>query len=75
MLTDQDLLSNLCRGPSIDALNQVEVPFSKRLKGRFLEIDQPEKTKYVIFIENIHRCPLPSFVSFGQAISEEKIQI
>ena len=45
LLTDQDLLSNLYRGPCIDASNQVAVPFSNRFKRRYLEIDQPEKNE------------------------------
>ena len=54
----------------------------------FLEIDQLEKrtvygghvcerigTKLAILIEDLPWCFLPSFGSFGQAISEEKIKM
>ena len=44
MLTDQDEISNLYRGPSIDASYQVSVQLVKQFQGRrFLEIDQSEK--------------------------------
>jgi hypothetical protein len=40
---DQDKLSNLYRGPSIDVSYQVPVHLAKRFqRGRFLEIDQSE---------------------------------
>ena len=38
----QNKMSNLYRGPSIDASCQVSVHLAKRFKRRFLEIDQPE---------------------------------
>jgi hypothetical protein len=41
LLTDQDEISNLYRGPSIDASYQVSIHLAKRFQ-RFLEIDQPE---------------------------------
>jgi hypothetical protein len=54
-------------------------------RRRFLEINQSETriacgghvckwigTKWALFIEDAHRCFLPSFGSFGQAVSEEK---
>ena len=43
MLTDRDEISNIYRGPSIDASYQVSVQFAKQFQGRrFLEIDQSE---------------------------------
>jgi hypothetical protein len=43
MLTDRDRLSNLYRGPSIDASYQVLDHLDKRFqRRRFLEIDQSE---------------------------------
>ena len=43
MLTDGDEISNLYRGPSIDASYQVSVQLAKQFQGkRFLEIDQSE---------------------------------
>ena len=66
LLTDRDEMSNLCRGPSIDAFYQVSVPLAKRFqRKRFLEIDQSETRiacgghvctsigiKLTLFIEN-----------------------
>jgi hypothetical protein len=41
LLTDWDKISNLYRGPSIDASYQVSVQLAKQFQGRrFLEIDQ-----------------------------------
>jgi hypothetical protein len=43
LLTDQDKMSNLYRGPSIDASYQVSVQLAMQFQGRrFLEIDQSE---------------------------------
>jgi hypothetical protein len=43
LLIDQDEMSNLYRGPSIDASYQVLVQLAKQFQGRrFLEIDQSE---------------------------------
>jgi hypothetical protein len=40
---DWDQISNLSRGPSIDASDQVSVHLTERFQRRnFLEIDQPE---------------------------------
>jgi hypothetical protein len=35
-------MSNIYRGPSIDASYQVSIHLAKRFQRRFLEIDQPE---------------------------------
>jgi hypothetical protein len=43
LLTNRDEMSNLHRGPSIDASYQVSVQLGKQFQGRiFLEIDQSE---------------------------------
>jgi hypothetical protein len=43
LLTDRDEISNLYRGPSIDASYQGSVQLAKQFQGRrFLEIDQSE---------------------------------
>jgi hypothetical protein len=43
LLTDRDEISNLYRGPSIDASYQVLVQLAKQFQGRrFLEINQSE---------------------------------
>ena len=43
LLTKRDEMSNLYRGPSIDASFQVSVKLDKKFQGRrFLEIDQSE---------------------------------
>jgi hypothetical protein len=39
---DRDDISNLYRGPSIDASYQVSVHLAKRFQRRFLEIAQSE---------------------------------
>ena len=65
-VTDHDGMSNLYRGPSIDASYQVSVNLAKRFqRKRFLEIDQSETriacdghvctwigTKLALFIED-----------------------
>ena len=62
LLTDWDKMSNLHRGHSIDASYQVSVVamFVNRL-GRNEHSSQ----------RTFHRCFLPSFGSFGQAVSEK----
>jgi hypothetical protein len=42
LLTDRDKMSNLYRGPSIDASYQVSVHLANRFQRRFSEIDQSE---------------------------------
>jgi hypothetical protein len=43
MLTDRDEISNLYRGPSIDASYQVSIQLAKQFQGkRFLKIDRSE---------------------------------
>ena len=64
LLTDRDEMSNLHRGPSIDDSYQLSVVamFVNR-SGRNEQSSQ----------RTFHRCFLPSFGSFGQAVSEENI--
>jgi hypothetical protein len=42
LLTDRDKMSNLYRGPSIDASLQVSAHLAKRFRRRFLKIGQSE---------------------------------
>jgi hypothetical protein len=79
-------MSNYYRGASIDASYQILDHLATRFqKRRFLEINQSETriacgghvckwigTKCALFMEDHPRCFLPSFGSFGQAISEGK---
>jgi hypothetical protein len=64
LLTDRDKISNLYRGPSIDASYQVSVQLAKRFQGRrFLEIDQPtEKIFKNLSIRNKNCLWRPSFL-------------
>ena len=65
LLTDRDEMSNLHRGHSIYASYQVSVVamFVNR-SGRNEQSSQ----------RTFHRCFLPSFGSFGQAVAEEKFK-
>ena len=64
MLTDRDEMSNLHRGHFMDASYQVSVvAMIVNQSGRNEQYSQ----------RTFHRCSLPSFGSFGQAVSEEKI--
>jgi hypothetical protein len=89
LLTDRDEISNIYRGPSIDVSYQVSVHMAKQFQGRrFIEINQSETRiaccSHVcltnrdemsnLYKSTFHRCFLPSFGSFGQAVSEEKIK-
>ena len=86
--TDQNGTSNSHRGPSIDASYQVSVYLAKLCQSRkLLEIDQSEKKNCLwrpclltdwdkmsnLYKRTFHRCFLPSFGSFGRAVSEEKM--
>ena len=87
LLTDQNGMSNSHRGPSIDASFQVSFYLAKLCQSRrFLEIDQSEKKclwrsslltdwdkMSNLYKRTFHRCFLPSFGSFGLALSSEKI--
>jgi hypothetical protein len=64
LLTDRDEMSNLHRGHSIDASYQVSVvAMFVNQSGQNEQVSQ----------RTFHRCFLPSFGSFGQAFSKEKI--
>ena len=87
LLKDQNGMSNSYRGPSIDASYHVSVNLAKLFQSRrFLEIDQSKQELPVAAIlvigsgqneqslqRTFHKCFLPSFVSFGKTVSEEKI--
>ena len=79
LLTDRDEMSNLYRGPSIDASYQVSVHLAKRFQRRrffFISANQKKKLPVVAMFVNgqgrneqslqrtCHRCFLPSFSSF-----------
>jgi hypothetical protein len=80
-------MSNLYRGHSIDAFYQVSVHLAKQFQRRRLKkIGQSEiriasgghvckwiMTNVQSLERTTHRCFLPSFGSFGQMVSEEKI--
>jgi hypothetical protein len=82
-------MSILYRGPSIDASYQVSVHLAKGFqRRRFFKIGQSETRIAVaaMFVngsgQNVHslertfdRCFLPSFGSFGQVVSKEKIKM
>ena len=76
------------RGPSIDASYQVSVHLAKRFqRRRSFSRNRPIRNKNFLWrpcllndrdeLSNLyrtfHRCSLPSFCSFGQAVSEETI--
>ena len=88
VLTDRDKMNNLYREPSIDASYQVSVYLAKQFQRRFKKnwhirnkncLWRPcllmDQEKLAIFIEDFHRCLIPSFGSFGHAVSEEKINM
>jgi hypothetical protein len=81
-------MSNLYREPSIDASYQDLVHLAKRLQRRRFFRNQLIRNKNCLwwpclltdwdkmsnlYKRTFHRCFLPSFGSFGQAVSEEKI--
>ena len=87
-VTDRDEISTLYRGPSIDASYQISVHLGKRFqRRRFFQKSTNQKQEWPVaamFVngselneqclqKTFHRCFLPSFGSFGQAVSEEKI--
>ena len=74
---------NLYRGPSIDASYQVSYHLAKRLQRKSCFRNRPIRNKNCLGrtclltdqngISNSHRCFLPRFGPFGQAVSEYKI--
>ena len=89
MLTDRDEMSNIYRGPSIDASYQVAVQLANGFRGEdfFKSANQKQELPMVAMFVNglgqnehslertFHRCFLPSFTSFGLGSSEEKIKM
>ena len=88
LLTDRDNISHLYRGPVIDTSYQVSIHLAKRFqRRRFFQKSTNQKQELpvaVMFVNGSelneqslqrtsHRCILPSFGSYGKAVSEEKI--
>ena len=84
-LTFHSALRKLNTEPSIhvDDSYQVSVHMAKQFQRRIFFRNRPIRNKNCIWwpclltdwdeMTNLHRCFLPSFGSFGQAVSEEKI--
>ena len=87
LLMDQDEMSNLHRGLSIDASYQVSDHLTMRFQRRFFR-NRPIRNKNRLWWpcllmdmrqneqslqRTFHRCFLPSFGSFGHVVSEKKI--
>ena len=86
LLTDRDGMSNLYRGPSIDACHIVSDHLASSFRGEDFQKSTNQKQELPVaamFVNGsgrnehslqraAHRCFLPSFGSFGQAVSEEK---
>jgi hypothetical protein len=86
---DRDEMSNLYRGPSIDASYQVSVHLAKRFRRRrfknrpirnknclwwpCLLIDQDKMSN--LLERTFHICFLLSFNSFGREVLEEKVKM
>ena len=89
LLTDRGEMSNLYRGPSIDASYQVSVHLAKRFQRRifFKSANQKQELPMVVMFVNgsgqneqslqrtFHRCFLPNFSSFGRVVSKRKIKM
>ena len=85
---DQNEMSNSCRGPSIDASYQVTVYLAKRFQRRrfdqkstnqkqelsvvAMSVNESERNEQILQ-RTFYRCFLPSFASFGQVVTEDKI--
>ena len=85
---DQNEMSNLYRGPSIDASYQVSYHLAKRFQRKSCFRNRPIKKQELPMTAMVvngskqneqfpqrtfHRCFLPRFGPFGQAVSEQKI--
>ena len=79
---DQNEMSNLYRGPSIDASYQVSYLLAKRFQKS--TIQKQELPMVAMFVNGskrnkhfpqrtFHSCLLPRFGPFGRAVSEQKI--
>ena len=88
LLTDQDAMSILYRGPSIDASYQFRFIWPSGFREDFKKSanQKQELPMAAMFVNGsgqneeslertFHRCFLPSFTSFGWGVSEEKIKI
>jgi hypothetical protein len=83
LLMDQNEMSNLYRGPSIDASYQVSYHLAKQFQRKSCFRNRPIRNKNCLGqpcllmdqngMSNSHKCFLPHFGPFGQAVSEEKI--
>ena len=87
LLTYQDQMSNHNRGPSIDASYQVLFIWPSGFRGEDFFRNRPirnnnclwrpcqltDRKKMSNLQRTFHRCFLSSFVSFGQAVTEENI--
>ena len=88
LLMDRNSMSNLYRGPSKDASYQISIHLAKRFQRRRFFRNQPiqkQELPVAAMVANgselneqslqrtFQGCSLPSFDSFGQAVSEEKI--
>ena len=87
LLMDQDKMCNLYRGSSIDASYHVSVHLAKQFQRRFFFKSTNQKQELPVasmFVNRsreigqslqrtFHRCFPPSFSSYGQAVSEEKV--
>ena len=79
---DQDKMSNLYRGSSIDASFQVSYHLARRFQRKSCFRNRPLRNKNCLrwpclltdqhVMSNSHRCFLPRFGPFGQAVSEQK---
>ena len=78
---DQNEMSNLYRGSSIDACYQVSYHLAKRLQRKSCFRNWPIRNKICLWqpyllidrdeMSNLYRCILPRFGSFGQAVAEK----
>ena len=90
LLTDWKQMSTLYRGPSKDASYHILIHLAKRLQRRRFLRNQPIRNKILSVVaifdngsglneqslqRTYQRCYLPSFSSFGQAVSEENIYL
>ena len=86
LLTDRDEMSNLYRGPPIDASYQFRIIWQSGFRGEDFQKSTNQKQELpvaVMFVNGsgrneqslqrtAHRCFLPSFGSFGRTVSEKK---
>ena len=86
LLMNRDKISNLYRGPSIDASYQVSVHLARGEDLNKLANQKQELPVAAMFVngsgQNVqslerpfYRCFLPSFSSFGCGVSEEKFKM